>query len=118
VAGADRQRERGHQAPGDAARAALAEFGLASRGDQRARSLSGGEQQRVAIAAAAARNARLVLADEPTGELDAENERRVIEALERLSRDHRSTVLVVTHSPRVAGAADRVVELRDGALAP
>ena len=108
----------GHDAPGGAARAALAEFGLASRGDQRARSLSGGEQQRVAIAAAAARNARLVLADEPTGELDAENERRVIEALERLSRDHRSTVLVVTHSPRVAGAADRVVELRDGALAP
>ena len=69
------------------------------------------------IAAAAARNARLVLADEPTGELDAENERRVIEALERLSRHHQSTVLVVTHSPRVAAAADRVVELRDGALA-
>jgi ABC-type lipoprotein export system ATPase subunit len=68
----------------------------------------------VAIAAAAAREAALVLADEPTAELDEENERKVLEALERLRREFGSTVVVVTHSPVVAERADRVVELRDG----
>ncbi len=94
----------------------LASFGL-ERAGQRAGSLSGGEQQRVAIAAAAAREARLVLADEPTAELDARSERMVLEALQRLRDDFGSTVVVVTHSPRVADAVDRVVELKDGAAA-
>jgi putative ABC transport system ATP-binding protein len=97
---------------------ALAAFDLTMRGDQRAASLSGGEQQRVAIAAAAARAAPLVLADEPTAELDFDNEQRVLRALKRLRDEFRSTVLVVTHSPRVAEAADRVVEIRDGAAVP
>jgi ABC-type lipoprotein export system ATPase subunit len=98
----------------DAVTEALDAFGLGHRLDQRAGSLSGGEQQRVAIAAAAARRAPLVLADEPTGELDAANEQRVLEALRELRDTSGSTVLAVTHSPRVARAADRVIELRDG----
>jgi putative ABC transport system ATP-binding protein len=94
---------------------ALDAFDLRKRELQRAGSLSGGEQQRVAIAAAAARRAPLVLADEPTAELDTQNERRVLRELRRLGNEFESTVVVVTHSPRVADAADRVIEVRDGA---
>jgi putative ABC transport system ATP-binding protein len=96
---------------------ALDRFGLFARARVRASLLSGGEQQRVAIAAAAARGAPFVLADEPTAELDEGNERIVLEALGRLRDDFGSTVVVVTHSPRVADAVDRVVELRDGRAA-
>lgn len=96
---------------------ALAGFGLGKRGRQRAGALSGGEQQRVAIAAAAARRARLVLADEPTAELDERNEEIVLDALVRLRDESDGTVVVVTHSRRVAERADRVVELRDGRVA-
>ena len=92
-------------------------FDLQRREDQRAGSLSGGEQQRVAIAAAAAREAPLVLADEPTAELDIRNEQIVLTALRRLRDEFASTVVVVTHSPRVAEAADRVIEIRDGVVA-
>ncbi len=99
---------------GDAAERALDTFDLQRREGQRARSLSGGEQQRVAIAAAAAREAPLVLADEPTAELDARSEQTVLHALRRLREEFGSTVVVVTHSPRVAEAVDRVVEVRDG----
>jgi putative ABC transport system ATP-binding protein len=97
----------------DAAQASLERFGLGSRGSHRVSALSGGEQQRVAIAGAAARGAQLVLADEPTGELDEENERIVLEAL----RELKTTVVVVTHSERVAAAVDRVIEMRDGRVA-
>jgi putative ABC transport system ATP-binding protein len=97
----------------DRAGRALGEFGLASRASHRAGALSGGEQQRVAIAGAFARQAPLVLADEPTGELDARNESVVLDALGRL-RDEGSSVVVVTHSERVAAAAGRVIEMRDG----
>ena len=96
---------------------ALAAFDLHNRERQRAGTLSGGEQQRVAIAAAAAREAQLVLADEPTAELDEGNERLVLQALQRLRNEFGSTVVVVSHSPRVADEADRVFELRDGRLA-
>jgi ABC-type lipoprotein export system ATPase subunit len=106
----------GHEDPQAAAEASLATFGLAARARNRAGALSGGEQQRVAIAAAFARQAPLVLADEPTGELDAANEQKVLEALGRLRDDRGSTVIVVTHSAHVARAADRVVEMRDGAV--
>jgi len=92
-------------------------FDLQRRERQRAGSLSGGEQQRLAIAAAAARKAPLVLADEPTAELDVANERLVLRALRRLRDEFGSTVVVVTHSPRVADAATRVVEIRDGRAA-
>jgi len=96
---------------------ALGAFDLQRRAGQRAGSLSGGEQQRVAIAAAAARVAPLVLADEPTAELDRRNEEMVLRALQRLREEFGSTVVVVTHSPQVAEAVDRVVEIRDGAAA-
>jgi putative ABC transport system ATP-binding protein len=95
----------------------LALFDLGARERQRAGSLSGGEQQRVAIAAAAAREAPLVLADEPTAELDERNEAIVLDALRRLRDELGTTVVIVTHSPRVADAVDRVVELRDGRVA-
>ncbi len=94
----------------------LVEFGLGPRAEHRAAELSGGEQQRVAIAAAVARRAPLVLADEPTGELDAANQEVVLRALRRLPRDHECAMVVVTHSPAVAEAADRVIEMRDGAV--
>lgn len=96
---------------------ALDAFDLRARENQRAGSLSGGEQQRLAIAAAAAREAPLVLADEPTAELDERNERLVLAALARLRDEFESTVVVVTHSTRVADAVDRVIEVRDGAVA-
>jgi putative ABC transport system ATP-binding protein len=93
---------------------ALDTFDLQKRERQRAGALSGGEQQRLAIAAAAARESRLVLADEPTAELDERSEQVVLDALHRLRDDFGSTVVIVTHSPRVAESADRVVEIRDG----
>jgi putative ABC transport system ATP-binding protein len=108
LAGLNQSRKRA----GDALKA----FGLAKRAQHRVAALSGGEQQRVAIAAAVARRAPLVLADEPTGELDTENERLVLEALRRLPVEHGSAVVVVTHSDAVAAAAHRVVELRDGTV--
>ena len=96
---------------------ALDAFDLQRREAQRAGLLSGGEQQRVAIAAAAVREAPLVLADEPTAELDVRSEQTVLRALRRLRDEFESTVVVVTHSPRVAAVADRVIELRDGTVA-
>jgi putative ABC transport system ATP-binding protein len=104
--------------PGCAARAdeALAAFDMSERARHRGAQLSGGEQQRVAIAAAFARRPRLVLADEPTGELDSANEARVLRALARLRDETDATILVVTHSPQVARAADRVIEMRDGRI--
>jgi putative ABC transport system ATP-binding protein len=107
----------GHDDAEETAAQSLGAFGLAERRSHRASALSGGEQQRVAIAAAAARRARLVLADEPTGELDQHNEQIVLEALEKLSRDYSSTVVVVTHSESVAARAGRVIEMRDGKVA-
>jgi putative ABC transport system ATP-binding protein len=106
----------GVQRPAERAEEALAELGLQDRAGHRVAALSGGEQQRVAIAAALARRAPLVLADEPTGELDAGNERVVLEALRRLPLAHGCAVVVVTHSDAVAAAAHRVVELRDGTV--
>jgi putative ABC transport system ATP-binding protein len=94
--------------------AALARFGLERRVRHRPSGLSGGEQQRVAIAAAAAREAPLLLADEPTGELDAANEQIVLQALATLRDIGTTTIVAVTHSRRVAEAADRVVAFIDG----
>jgi len=106
----------GVDSPVERAHAALAEFGLERRASHRAGALSGGEQQRVAIAAAVARRAPLVLADEPTGELDAASQQVVLNTLRRLPAAYGSAAVVVTHSPVVAGAADRVIEMRDGTV--
>nr|MDQ2982133.1 ATP-binding cassette domain-containing protein [Actinomycetota bacterium] len=93
---------------------ALETVDLAPRAAHRPAQLSGGEQQRVAVAAALARDSSLVLADEPTGELDLQNEQRILDELRRLRDELGSTVVTVTHSPRLASTADRVIEIRDG----
>jgi putative ABC transport system ATP-binding protein len=93
---------------------ALESLGLARRRRHRPQALSGGEQQRTAIATALGRSSTLVLADEPTGELDLTNEQIVINLLRRLRDEHGSTVVAVTHSARVASGADRTIEIRDG----
>ena len=96
------------------ARELLEYVALGHRERHRPSELSGGEQQRVAIARALANRPAILLADEPTGELDAGNEQIVLDALTRLRSERGSTVILVTHSDRVAAAVDRVVEMRDG----
>ena len=91
----------------------LSYVGLAERSDHRPAQLSGGEQQRVAIARALANRPTILLADEPTGELDAQTGSDVIELFDRLNRDG-MTILVVTHDEKLAGAARRVVHMLDG----
>ena len=94
----------------------LAALGLEERADHRPAALSGGEQQRVAIARSLMNGGRVILADEPTGALDRENARQVLHRLEELAR-RGHTVALVSHSSEVAGRADRVIELRDGRIA-
>ena len=96
------------------ARALLAHVGLADRAHHYPVQLSGGEQQRVALARAVALGPPLLLADEPTGNLDSSTGGAIIELLFTLNRDRRSTLLLVTHDPALAERADRVVSLRDG----
>jgi putative ABC transport system ATP-binding protein len=97
------------------ARELLAYVGLAERRDHRPAQLSGGEQQRVAIARALANKPRLLLADEPTGELDAKTGTEMIALLGRVNRDG-TTIIVVTHDEELARAARRVVHMRDGVV--
>ncbi len=88
--------------------------GLADRKHHRPDQLSGGEQQRVAIARAFATEPKIVLADEPTGNLDSKSGTNVLDLLRRTCKDLNATVVMVTHDPRAASYADRVVFLRDG----
>jgi len=78
--------------------------------------LSGGEQQRVAIARALANHPRLVLADEPTGDLDTQTGAEVVQLMHSMAKQEGSSVMVVTHDPVVAERADRLVEMRDGRI--
>lgn len=94
----------------------LAAVGLADRGASFPDRLSGGEQQRVAIARALVHDPALLLADEPTGNLDIETGRTVLDLLDRLVRQRGKTLVMVTHSPEVIGVADRVLTMRDGRL--
>ncbi len=98
--------------------AILAEVGLGERLRSAVDRLSGGEQQRVAIARALAHEPPVVLADEPTGNLDEETASQVLRVLLSLTQSRRTTLIVVTHDSRVADSADRVLELREGKLAP
>jgi len=94
----------------------LAQVGLADRRRRFPEQLSGGEQQRLAIVRALAHAPALVLADEPTGNLDADNGHRVIELLRQLHRQVGSTVLMATHSLEIAAQADRILRLEAGQL--
>ncbi len=95
----------------------LEQVGLAERMGHRSGELSGGEQQRVALARALAQHPALLLADEPTGNLDEENGERVFALLRALSVSHHLAVVMVTHNLQLAGAMDRCLTLKDGRLA-
>jgi lipoprotein-releasing system ATP-binding protein len=96
----------------------LEEVGLGSRAEQRAAQLSGGEQQRVAIARALVNHPSLLLADEPTGDLDERSAENVFELIERLHQSHHLTSIVATHNLVLARRTDRVLVLEHGKLAP
>ncbi|MDD3717830.1 MAG: ABC transporter ATP-binding protein [Actinomycetota bacterium] len=96
---------------------ALEKVGLGERANNRPGQLSGGEQQRVAIARALVTNPVLVLADEPTGELDTYNTCKVIELMRDLNRETGQTFAIVTHDPMVADYTRRIITLRDGKIA-
>jgi lipoprotein-releasing system ATP-binding protein len=96
----------------------LREVGLGARLKQRAGELSGGEQQRVAIARALVQQPVLLLADEPTGDLDERNAVSVFELMQRLHREHRLTSILATHNTALAGRADYVLQLEHGTLQP
>lgn len=98
----------------DRAEALLAEVGLTSRADARPHTLSGGEMQRAAVARALVHRPRLLLADEPTGNLDSRAAAQVIALLGQMGERHGATVVMVTHSREAAQAARRVIEMRDG----
>ena len=95
----------------------LAQVGLSTRAAHLPRQMSGGEQQRVAIARALANRPKVILADEPTGNLDSARGREIVDILMSLSTEHGITVLVVTHDPEIARVAPRVLHMQDGGVA-
>jgi putative ABC transport system ATP-binding protein len=94
----------------------LAEVGLADRLQHAPDRISGGEQQRVAIARALVGGPKLILADEPTGNLDSDTSEAMLQILSTLPREHGAAAMMVTHDARLAGYADRVLGMRDGRL--
>jgi putative ABC transport system ATP-binding protein len=103
-------------ARGERVRELLDYVGLTARSHHRPPHLSGGEQQRVAIARALANEPRLLLADEPTGELDGRTGEEIIALFERLNRERQTTLLVVTHDTSIASRAGRGIQMRDGRI--
>src|SRR5262249_18300843 len=108
IAGLPKARER--------AQALLEEVGLRERGHHYPSQLSGGEQQRVAIARAFSNAPTILLADEPTGNLDSKNGAHIFELLVKLNREHATTLLLVTHDHTLANQADRVISLNEGRI--
>ncbi len=108
----------GHDQPTDRAyeRELIQRLQLENRLDHRPGELSGGEQQRVAIARALINRPRIVLADEPTGNLDSRNSEAVLDIFARLNRDLGQTILMITHNPEAAARAGRILHMRDGKL--
>jgi putative ABC transport system ATP-binding protein len=98
------------------AEAALAMVDLADRMHHTPAELSGGQEQRVAIARALVADPPLLVADEPTGDLDRENATRILDLLQRLAREHGKTIVMVTHDAKAAAAADRTLHLEKGKL--
>jgi putative ABC transport system ATP-binding protein len=96
------------------ARALLDKVGLGERVAHRPNELSGGERQRVAIARALANDPEIILADEPTGNLDSETGATILDLLKRLSVEEGKTMILITHDPDAAAIADRIIRLRDG----
>lgn len=95
----------------------LESVGMLGRAAHRPAHMSGGEQQRVAIARALANDPPLILADEPTGNLDSKTGNCVITLLEGMARERRKTVIIVTHDPKIAGQTDRTFRIEDGRIA-
>jgi len=96
--------------------AAVETLGIREKLNARPFALSGGEQQRVAIARAVVCEPKILLADEPTGNLDTENSQLVLNMLRALNRSFRQTILMITHNPEAAAVADRIVRMRDGRI--
>jgi len=100
------------------AQALLASVGLGEKSRRLGNQLSGGEQQRVAVARAMANQPTILLADEPTGNLDGRNSTLIFELLTRLARDHGQAVILVTHNPEIAARCDEIRAMRDGRFLP
>ena len=94
----------------------LRRFGLESKADKNVNKLSGGERQRVAVARALASDPAIVLADEPTGNLDTKNTEVMMEFMKQLNEEFGKTVVIITHNPEVAKRAGRVLSVRDGII--
>jgi putative ABC transport system ATP-binding protein len=105
---------RGAANPGERARGLLEEVGLTGRAHHYPSQLSGGEQQRVALARALANDPAIVLADEPTGNLDSANGRHIMELLQNVHRSRATTLVLVTHDRDLAAQADAQITMRDG----
>ncbi len=108
----------GHKDAFERAEAELAAVGLAQRAGHYPAQLSGGEQQRVALARASAPRPRILLADEPTGNLDETTGKAIMDLLFGLQDRHGATLIMVTHAPELAARCDRVIRLRDGRIEP
>jgi len=94
----------------------LSLVGLKARINHKPAELSGGEQQRVAIARALINNPEIILADEPTGNLDTKTGQDIVQLMKRLNQEQRKTFIIVTHDPQVAKTANRIIYLKDGKI--
>jgi putative ABC transport system ATP-binding protein len=109
---------KGDRQAGEQARALLQRVGLAERLDSLPHQLSGGEKQRVALCRALINHPRIVFADEPTGNLDSRNSQAILDLLQTLQQEQRTTLVLATHSAAIARAADRRITLQDGRILP